>query len=480
MTTYDVRHAVTYRHEAHPMALWSNPELETILGGPLEQDAITEDDLRNLVTAVPAESEFVDYKSGIGLIEPDQNPRWTSAQEHARDVCAAANSRGAILVYGIEDHKKTAVIDERMVPIPDNPDKDRHAIADHLRREIREHATPVPLVDVIYVDAAAGGFYLVVVIAPSPLAPHAVMAVKDGRKPLYYFLRQPGETNIRPLTEYEVAERYAARALGAEQRRQHLEQLWEDGVDELESSERLWIAVAAAPDLPAADSRLTPQARNEIEQWADERRFPDSLLGLRGAALNRPFPAPGRVVYTHLVDTGDGLAPGVADSYLEVHADGSMFAALALESVSDKTNAISIDSLIDDIRSLTTCALDWMSERTGSWGNASIVAGIAAAGIPYEATVTLNETGGTHAFGLRRVPTRRLPKATTVVDLASITAAQDLLAVAYNAALPLVQAFGVTEPNWITHDGGIHFGHLVSRNGRALRAWARDNGVPQH
>ncbi|WP_435084699.1 AlbA family DNA-binding domain-containing protein [Gordonia hongkongensis] len=465
------------------MALWSNPDLETILGGPLEQDAITEGGLRNLVTEVPAESEFVDYKSGTDLTKrPHQNPRWTSAQEHTRDVCAAANGRGAILVYGIEDHNKADLLDQRMVPIPELPDKDRHAFIDHFRREIRANAAPAPLIDVIHVDAAAGGFYLVVVIAPSPMAPHAVMAKVDneGRAPLYYFLRHPGETNIRPLTEYEVAEKYVDRARGSEQRRRHLEQLWDAGVDELESSERLWIAVAAAADLPAADSRLTPQARTEIEQWADERRFPDSLLGLRGAALNRPFPAPGRVVYTHLVDTGDGLAPGVADSYLEVHADGSMFAALALESVSDKTNAISIDSLVDDIRSLTTCALDWMSERTGHWGNASIVAGIAAAGIPYEATVTLDEAGGTRAYGLRRVPIRRLQKATTVVDLASITAAQDLLAVAYNAALPLVQAFGVPEPNWITHDGGIHFGHLMSRNGRALRAWARDHGVPQY
>lgn len=441
------------------MALWSNPELETILGGPLEQDAITEDGLRNLVTAVPAESEFVDYKSGIGLITPDQNPKWTSAQEHTRDVRAAANSRGAILVYGIEDHQKTDVLDERMVPIPEAPGKDRHAITDHLRREIREHATPVPLVDVIYVDAEAGGFYLVVVIAPSPLAPHAVMAVKDGRKPLYYFLRQPGETNIRPLTEYEVAEKYAARARGAEQRRQHLEQLWDAGVDELEPSNALWIAIAAAPDFPAADDRLTTQALTEIDEWAQDHRFPDSLLQMHPFASTRPFPAPGRVIYTHLVDTDDGLAPGVMDSYLELHADGSLFAALAIASSPGKSISTDIDGLVDDTHTLTTHGLDWISDRTGRWGNATMVVGIVAAGIPHHVTVALKGPGGVNTFGLRRVGPHRLPKSTTVVDLAAVTTVQDQLATAYNAALPIVQAFGVPEPNWITDDGGIHFGH---------------------
>lgn len=469
------------------MALWSNPELETILGGPLEQGAITEDDLRNLVTAVPAESEFVDYKSRIGLIEPDQNPRWTSAQEHARDVCAAANSRGAILVYGIEDHKKTAVIDERMVPIPETPDKDRHTIADHLRREIRSNAAPAPLIDVIHVDAAVGGFYLVVVIAPSPMAPHAVMGKvdKEGRAPLYYFLRHPGETNIRPLTEYEVADKYVDRARGSEQRRRHLEQLWDAGVAELEPSNALWIAIAAAPDLPAADDRLTPQALSEIDEWAQDHRFPNSLLQTRPFGNNRPFPAPGRVVYTHLVDTDVGLAPGVMDSYLELHADGSLFAALAIASSPGKSVPTDIDDLVDDTHTLTTHALEWIADRTGRWGNATMVVGIVAAGIPHHVTVGLKGSGGVETFGLRRVGPHRLPKSTSVVDLATVTTVQDQLATAYNAALPVVQAFGVPEPNWITDDGGIHFGHrspptAIPGGLRRLRTWAHNNGVPQH
>ncbi|AHK35332.1 hypothetical protein Pd630_LPD09092 (plasmid) [Rhodococcus opacus PD630] len=65
------------------MALWRNRDLEDILGGKLEQWAITEAGLRNLVGEIPAEDEFVDYKSCRDFEKCGQNPTWNAKQERA-------------------------------------------------------------------------------------------------------------------------------------------------------------------------------------------------------------------------------------------------------------------------------------------------------------------------------------------------------------------------------------------------------------
>lgn len=469
------------------MAIWRQRDVEALLGGvPMEQGAITEEGLRALVREVPAESEWVEYKSKHDILSKKPKPASATrperlpAQERAKDVCAAANGRGALIVYGVEDEKKDADPEKRMNPF-EGTDNSSDLI-DNIRRNIRQFATPVPLFDVFAVPQTTGdGFYIAVVIPPSPLAPHAVVADSgDSRKALHYHLRHPGESHIRYLTEYEVAQQYQLRARRQEERREHLTRLWNDGARALRTPS-VWLAVAITPEFPAADDRLTPQAINDIKDWEDlQVPFPDLLLDDQ-RSFARQFPAPGKLVYTEAVMRHGISAPGVVGSYREFHPSGAAFAALpvATDIPSGADADVTVDQLVDVAQALTRHCIDWVLERTGRWGTATMTIGMtgpAAAGVYVQIVgdvpprYRLNNT--------RRLDsTTDLPIANVAVDLGSIDTMQDKLAAACDAALPIVQAFGVAEPNWITDTGAINTFELLSRASRYVRSWAADHDV---
>lgn len=461
------------------MALWRNRDLEDILGGRLEQGAITEAGLRKLVEEIPAEDEFVDYKSRGEFEKFSKSDAWNAKQERAKDVTAAANGRGAILIYGIEDDKKSSVIEERMKPF----DRGGNArdLVEQFRKDVRQQATPTPLFDMFAVDADAGGFYLVAVVPPSSNAPHAV-TVQPGqsREALHYFVRVPGETHIRYLKEHEVADLYSVRHRRQEDRARHAATVWSEGRTELTPFDRTpaWLAVAVVPDVPA-DGQLTPQVRDEIEAWADRQRFPDSILGGQTPAMDYPFPAPGKMIYTALVKEKptDTKTPKAEGSYRELHADGSAYAALMLgEGFENGFVRLDPDDLIDAIASLITHTLDWTTRRAGRWGNATVQIGfvVGTNSRGWAPGLELTGTGGEMAHGLRR--TRDQKTATTLADLASLNTMQDKLRVAYSAALPILQGFGVIQPAWITKEGAIRKQPLPLPRDEALR-WAAHHDV---
>lgn len=459
------------------MALWRNRDLEDIIGGKLEQGAITEAGLRKLVGEIPAEDEFVDYKSFRDFEKCGQNPTWNAKQERAKDVSAAANGRGAILIYGIEDISKSEVPD-RLNPFA--APEDRHKLIEQFRKDVRQQATPTPLFDMFAVDANAGGFYLVVVVPPSSSAPHAV-TVQPGqsREALHYFVRAPGETHIRHLKEHEIADRYSVRHRRQEDRARRAAAAWSEGRAELTPFDRtpVWLAVTAVPDVPV-DGQLTPQVRDEIKAWDDDQRFPDSILGRRRPVMDYPFPAPGKMVYTALgKDEPTGTkVPKAVDSYRELHADGSAYAALLLgEDFRDGHVPLDPDDLIDAVASLITHTLDWTTTRAGRWGNSTVQIGfiVGTNSRHWAPGLELTESGGEPVHGLRR--TRDQKTATTLADLASLHTMQDKLRVAYSAALPILQTFGVIQPSWITNEGAI-LERSLPRPSEALQ-WAARHGV---
>ncbi|AHK35333.1 AlbA family DNA-binding domain-containing protein [Rhodococcus opacus] len=461
------------------MALWRNRDLEDILGGKLEQWAITEAGLRNLVGEIPAEDEFVDYKSCRDFEKCGQNPTWNAKQERAKDVSAAANGRGAILIYGIEDISKSEVPD-RLIPFSDS--EGRHKLIEQFRKDVRQQATPTPLFDMFAVDADAGGFYLVVVVPPSSSAPHAV-TVQPGqsREALHYFVRAPGETHIRHLKEHEIADRYSVRHRRQEDRARHAATVWSEGRAELTPFDRtpVWLAVTSVPDVPV-DGQLTPQVRDEIKAWDDHQSFPDSILGRRQPVMDYPFPAPGKMVYTALVKEAGTRTeiPKALDSYRELHADGSAYAALRLgEEFRDGHVPLDPDDLIDAVASLITHTLDWTTTRAGRWGNATVQIGfvVGANSRNWSPGLELTGTAGEAAHGLRR--TRVQKTATVLADLASLHTMQDKLCVAYSAALPILQGFGVIQPAWITNEGAIRKKPLPGPNEAFALQWATRHDV---
>ena len=468
------------------MALWRNRELEQIVGGPLDAGGMSEAGLRSLVDEIPAESDIVDYKSRLTLLKPDKNPKWPAPQELAKDVCGPANSRGGIVVFGIEDHKK----------YPDDPakrfepftaaDGDVSDLIEKLRRDVRQHATPLPRFDVVTVATDSGsGYYLVLVIPPSSSAPHAVtVAAGENRKPLYYLLRQPGETSIRPMTEYEVAEMYAARARRGQTRRDELDEVWNEGANNITDSGGfgVWIAAAAVPEMPASDGRLTAQARAEIHEWATASLFPESILGRRYREDLPVFPAPGRLIYEQLAADGwdEDRVPHAERSHEEIYADGSAYCALRLAS-DPGTSDVWIDGngVVDDIQAVVRRALGWLCDRTGQWGEALVRIGIIAPGVdltnPY--VTRLTDENRERLPGSRPLQRDRLPSAVVPIDLADALDLRGRLAAAYSAALPIVQAFAIPEPGWITPAGDIDPAHLTGDHQAAAATWASRHQV---
>ena len=462
------------------MALWRDRDLEDILGGKLEQGTITESGLRKLIEEIPVESEFVEYKS-----RGEFKKRATAEfkQERGKDVSAPANGRGAILIYGIEDDKKSSVVDERMKPF--DGDTNPNSLIEQFRIDIRQYVGPTPLFDMFTVDAAAGGFYLVLVVPPSVGAPHAVTAGPgQERQTFSYFVRATGETHIRTLGEHEVADRYSLRHRRQEDRVRHATTVWSEGRAELTPFNQtpVWLAVAVVPDVPV-DGQLTTHVRDEIQAWDDRQRFPDSILGLRQPARDYPFPAPGKMVYADLVkeagNTGTtSTIQKAMDSYRELHADGSAYAALKLgEDFRDGHVPLCPDNLVDVIVSLVSHTLDWTTARAGHWGNATVQIGfvVGANSGHWSPGLELTESGGVPVHALRR--TRNQKTATTLADLAALHTMQDKLRVAYSAALPILQGFGVIQPAWLTEDGEIREMSLLQVHRTTALKWAADRGV---
>ena len=474
------------------MALWRNRELEQIIGGPLDAGGITAAGLQSLVDEIPAESDIVDYKSKLTLLkqvpaEGQKKQSWTAQQELAKDVCGPANSRGGIVVFGIEDHKK----------FPDDPtarfepftgaDGDASDLIEKVRRDVRQHATPLPRFDVVTVATDSGsGYYLVLVIPPSPSAPHAVtVAAGESRKPLHYLLRQPGETSIRPMTEYEVAEMYAARARRGQTRRDELDEVWNEGANNITDSGGfgVWIAAAAVPEMPARDDgRLTAQARAEIHEWATASLFPESILGRRYREEMPVFPAPGRLIYEQLAADGwdEDPVPHAARSHEEIYADGSAYCALRLASDPGTSDVwIEGHGLVDDIQAVVRRALGWLCGRTGQWGEALVRIGIIAPGVdlsnPF--VTRLTDDNRERLPGSRPVQRDRLPSAVVALDLAEAVDLRGRLAAAYSAALPIVQAFAIAEPGWITPAGDVDPAGLTGDYQAAAATWASRHQV---
>lgn len=289
------------------MALWRNPDLEDILGGKLEQGTITESGLRKLVEQVSVESEFVEYKSRGEFRKPQDVVAFK--QERGKDVSAPANGRGAILIYGIDDDKKSSVVEERMKPF--NGATDANKLIEQFRIDIRQFVAPTPLFDMFAVDAAAGGFYLVLVVPPSAGAPHAFTAGPGAERQTFsYYVRATGETHIRSLGEHEVADRYSIRHRRQEDRARHVDTVWSEGRAELTPfrDKPIWLAVAVVPDVPV-DGQLTTHVRDETQVWENTQTFPDSICGWRQPAQDYPLPCAGKDGLHRLGQGGRRQAP---------------------------------------------------------------------------------------------------------------------------------------------------------------------------
>lgn len=455
-----------------------SPELEALFGGPLDSVGITEEAIDRLISEGAREGEQLDFKAvestGLPYLSAKgHRPSWSEEQEFAKDIAALANQRGGVLLIGVAEADGIAV---GRTPVTRST---AEAEERRLRQALRNYQAPYVEAAFVPVEAASSGWYLAIVVPPSARAPHAVLGdPNDGKRPLRYPVRHGSDTIW--LTEHEVADRYRRRISGQEAAVERSRRAVDAGTAVLRRSQGLWIYVAIIPEIPAY-GRLDNSVVQDIIGWRDSWRF-YSPLGRTLEADGRGIPAPGCVTFSMRRATPQQDEATIWGAYLELHLDGSAFAAMEVLRNDDEAESrtqVGILEIIDDLIVMVALVLGWCSDRVGAWGTATVTSGILDADtdeVVPASPLTLVRSG---RFGVERYPGTRqltiLPASSVVTDLAAVESAQDRLAVTYLAASSLLQWFGVAEPAQLRPDGAIVPAHFSDP--QDVQRWARQHEV---
>lgn len=479
---------------------WKHTELEAVLRGPVDLGAMTEETVRTLLDEYPNEGEFVDFKSAAvfdaaGSAKPGMRYEW------GKDVAAMANGRGGILIFGVIDSRAAGsrgiALQDRVQPFENRDPAD---LIDQFNKAVRSTVAPAPAFDIAAVpigDQASGNqFVLVCVIPPSVVAPHAVTSHREPDRAVHFPRRTAGDSHTDYLREHQIAGMYQQRARSDQDRRHRAASVWESGTAWLLESEltRVWIAVAVVPDLPQHDL-LTPEVIAAIDEWdsAAPAQFPHLLLeAVDHGGWEMPLPAPGRMVFTGSARTTQASpieTPILRNSCREIHADGSAFAAIALteEIPADsgvESADVSIDGLVDRVIAAAANTLSWTTARAGTWGSATVTAGLVISGRERIALKADGHGGArqTTARDVRRAvwTSPPPPPVVTVAELGDAVAMPGALRAAYRLALPMVQTFGISGLGWLTAEGGLTDRMPIPGGPSGVRAfheWAQRHGV---
>lgn len=457
------------------MAVWRSHALESVFGGPLDQSGLTEAVLLRLPGQQARESEQLELKRHpYPGARPGAPLPWLNEQEFAKDVTAFANHLGGVILIGVEEQDDVAVRCQATV-------SDAGAQEQRLRQALVNYAAPPPRVDFVPVPAEGGGFFLAIVIPPSALAPHAVTGQSgESRRPLHYFVRDG--SHVRPLAEGEVGNRYRQRVIGAQDRGERRKQVVEEGCETLRRADGVWMYLAVSPEAPVPGV-LDAAAMRDAEQWWRSQYAFASPLSRTLASQGTPVAGPGRTTFTDArrLDDEDETDPRFA--YLELHVDGTAFAATSVEFNTSRgqEEGVGLLALVDDLVLLTDACLSWAVRQAGSWGTAELTVGLLdAAAAPGELSKPVALV--TNRIGeLRRVPRTRLLRrpavAVTSADLTATGTVQDRLVAARGTAAALLQHFGIAEPEQLTEQGAVVVGAWGEASRHQIERWAADWGV---
>lgn len=457
------------------MPIWRNPALEALLAGPLDETGLTDAAVQSLVTQQARETEVLEFKAQpYPGAPPGAQIPWTAEQELAKDITALANTAGGLLLLGVEETGGAA---SAATPFPDEPE----ALVQRLSRALVNHSAPAPRVAWVPIPAVAGGHYLAVIVPPSPLAPHAVTGQRgDSRRPLHWFVRDGADT--RPVSEPEIAERYRARFRGADDQQTRRERVAAEGRDWLGRSDLLWLWTATVPHAPVP-AVLDAQAVQDATTWWQTDYLFASPLGRTLDASSQPLAGPGRTVFTGLPWRDDEDPAEPRGAYLELHADGSAFAATPVEVNTRPDGGIGDTTLVDDLTALVDACLSWTVRQAGAWGTADLLTGLRDGQAP-DGELSRPVELVTTAYGTtrRQRGTRRLdrpPTTAVAIDLPTAGTRRGRLAATGSAAAAILQWFGLPEAPQIAPDGTLRTSRWGAANReRQIAEWAQDHDIP--
>ncbi|MET8454290.1 ATP-binding protein [Streptomyces sp. NPDC005209] len=249
----------------------------------------TADDVRRLLNNPrAAEDQDLDYK-----LEPHANGT-DGGGELAKDIAAFANSTGGVLVLGLQDDRRTSV------PVHDAA----IALTDALRRRYSETlaSRTAPIVDVDIHFAAENGSvtgavpqgFALVMVAPSPRAPHAVLGLTDPRDGCLRFPVRSG-SRVRFMSPAEVETALLDRQTRREQREGRHSQLLQAIAEQQsfgttpvaqEWAVKVPVSITLVPHMPGS----LPWDRTAFERYRQQVRAETTLLNERHTAFDEVEP----------------------------------------------------------------------------------------------------------------------------------------------------------------------------------------------
>jgi Putative DNA-binding domain len=464
------------------VAIWRSPELETLFGCTLDADGLTASALQRLIEQGAAEGDQLEFKRDRYDTPKSKRGRLTPEQECAKDCAALGNHRGGIILLGMEERSRVA---HRVVSF-NRPTAEQ--VERQLLQWLSNHVAPWLQVEIVTI-AVDGGYVLALVVPPSPRAPHAVVTRDsvDSTRPLRYPVRNG--SNTRWLLESEVAERQVRRAYAAEQDAAQLAAVVDQGQQELRLGAGVWLYVAMLPEVRTIQ-RLDREAVGENERWVRAQNITSPLEDGIFDDL-RAFAAPRRTNFWRpgIHDDPEMKPSGV---HLELHTDGSVFAATAVvarstpqgDTRTGESDIVGLRTITRDIIPLIELASRWAVHQATVPGAARLQAGLFDADSPDGGIHRPIELQAVDAFGQRvRLPrTRRFRGAKPTIEaLVDLSSGATTARAVENASIlldGLLQWFGLADSPQVMSDGSIRANAWGPDWAASVRRWAEQHGVP--
>lgn len=442
------------------------PGVEVALGRPL--DASSAEVIVRAVDSGLAEFSQLDWKA---TLYPHENE---GRAELSKDICAMANHIGGAVVIGVEEDADRRPTAAPGVVVDDDE-------LQWMRSVVASWVSPFPYYDLVIAPIAdSDRSFLLVLVPPSPAAPHAV--VKSGQKRLLYPVRDGTQT--RYLSEAELANAYRQRFLGLDDRHRRLDTVTADGISRMDDGSLL-LGVTLVPLVPGR-GQVSSAAVWDLNEWLTGCTRRPGFNGEHALEGLRVAPGLDRFVLAHPdrgLITDDGR---YRFSYGELHIDGSGVVIREIlqrsegnEDDSDPAEGFSISDidLVTKTVDLLRVLVGFAVERTGASG-------------PVEARISLSTNGegrsrvvrlanSASQFRTAYLGPRALPLPISVDRTLDLTAmglsVSACLVGARLLAQGIIQAAGYPELRQIDSDGRLRRRH-ADRYGDMVR-FAEANGI---
>jgi len=416
-----------------------------------------------LVSNQVPEAFDLDFKSEMyGASDRDK-------RDAATDVAALANTAGGLIVAGIEEDGQARAARAPGVALTEADER-------RIRQIVGSQVAPLPAVDVFRVEdpASPGHGFVLIAVARSPLAPHAVLVNEGLRYP-----RRNGATT-RYLSEPEVAAAYWERLAAAGRQADRAREIEADALGRLSTADdQAWVVTSVVPDL-AGDLVLDQAALTAARAELVNRRpliMPSSL------AWGQVSIGPRRLLADGSLNSGRAARWLSAD----LHADGvGVFAAHVLRPASGPASSgdgapeprnVVADSVVNGVLSGLRFLARHARDRTAAGGNALIRSRLYPVSQQQPLELCQYQRGFIDTVGTRAitdaapVPERAAPLDALADD------GPGLVAAAYLLVTDIFQGFGCAEAAQLTREGELRLPYWNPDWQPHLQPWADSAGI---